>query len=382
MHKRKLIEVALPLEAINRESAREKSIRARVTRDTAHLVGAPSARRRARGAVRAAGRRPELAIRSEFPTEELQRAERERLHALIERLVEWENTGTSELLAEAHEEILRSTGGKPPRDPRPVRRRRHHPAGGAASGLGVTRLGPQSGRGAHQQGADRDSAEVRATSRRSFRAWQTRRSGRGTGAEGLAADVRAYGEWMRDEARERIGHLYPKRPCRRDQRPSSPGSGRGRWLARTRLVESRCRSFGRGGLARRRARRHSSSRRWWRTLPAGRVMRVDVRDRAWQRRWPRAPATTGRSGARRDVHLRVRQRSRPTYIKSEGQAGRLGQHLMATVAEGKRQTRSTSLRRGAVSGGDGRSPDDLPTRRSPPRPTDLRVAGIRHDRVG
>jgi putative DNA methylase len=30
------------------------------------------------------------------------------------------------------------------------------------------------------------------------------------GAEGLAADVRAYGQWMRDEAEKRIGHLYPK----------------------------------------------------------------------------------------------------------------------------------------------------------------------------
>ena len=31
-----------------------------------------------------------------------------------------------------------------------------------------------------------------------------------TGAQGLAADVRYYGQWMRDEAERRIGHLYPK----------------------------------------------------------------------------------------------------------------------------------------------------------------------------
>ena len=30
------------------------------------------------------------------------------------------------------------------------------------------------------------------------------------GAEGLAEDVRRYGQWMRDEAEKRIGHLYPK----------------------------------------------------------------------------------------------------------------------------------------------------------------------------
>jgi putative DNA methylase len=30
------------------------------------------------------------------------------------------------------------------------------------------------------------------------------------GAQGLAEDVRYYGQWMRDEAEKRIGHLYPK----------------------------------------------------------------------------------------------------------------------------------------------------------------------------
>src|SRR5581483_9127968 len=32
----------------------------------------------------------------------------------------------------------------------------------------------------------------------------------GTGAQGLAEDVRYYGQWVRDEAEKRIGHLYPK----------------------------------------------------------------------------------------------------------------------------------------------------------------------------
>ena len=31
-----------------------------------------------------------------------------------------------------------------------------------------------------------------------------------TGAQGLAEDVRYYGQWMREEAEKRIGHLYPK----------------------------------------------------------------------------------------------------------------------------------------------------------------------------
>ena len=49
-----------------------------------------------------------------FPTEDAQRVERERLHGIIERLVVWENTHDQALLDEAHEEILKSTGGNPP----------------------------------------------------------------------------------------------------------------------------------------------------------------------------------------------------------------------------------------------------------------------------
>src|SRR3954453_9595167 len=111
--RRKLIEVALPLEAINRESAREKSIR-HGDHSTLHLWWA----RRPLAACRAVlfaqlvddpSARPE-----EFPTQEAQDAERQRLFALIEELVKWENTTDEKLLAEAHAEILKSTDGNPP----------------------------------------------------------------------------------------------------------------------------------------------------------------------------------------------------------------------------------------------------------------------------
>ena len=146
--------------------------------------------------------------RSEFPTEEVQRQERERLHELIERLVVWENARDEKLLAEARAEILEVDRRQPAADPRPVRRRRHDSAGGAAAGPRGARLRPQPGGRADQQGADRDPAEVPdqppvfpGLADSEIRDWR--------GAEGLAADVRAYGEWMRDEAEERIGHLYP-----------------------------------------------------------------------------------------------------------------------------------------------------------------------------
>ena len=111
--KRKLIEVALPLEAINRESAREKSIR-HGHPSTLHLWWARRPLAAARAVLFAQLVDDPSSHPIEFPTEEAQRAERERLHELIERLVVWENTRDEALLAEAHAEILKSTDGNPP----------------------------------------------------------------------------------------------------------------------------------------------------------------------------------------------------------------------------------------------------------------------------
>src|SRR3954471_18224397 len=107
--RRKLIEVALPLEAINRESAREKSIR-HGHPSTLHLWWARRPLAAARAVVFAQLVDDPSSHPEEFPTEQLQRKERERLHKLIERLVVWENTRDQSLLAEAHQEILNSTG--------------------------------------------------------------------------------------------------------------------------------------------------------------------------------------------------------------------------------------------------------------------------------
>lgn len=208
MTKRKLIEVALPLEAINRESAREKSIR-HGHPSTLHLWWA----RRPLAAARAVlfaqlvddpSSRPE-----EFPTEELQRQERERLHKLIERLVIWENVHNEKLLAEAHAEILKSTDGNPPPILDPF-------AGGGTIPLEAQRLGLEANASDLNPVAVlinkalieippkfRDQPPVfPGLAESEIRNWK--------GAEGLAADVRAYGQWIRDEAEHRIGHLYPK----------------------------------------------------------------------------------------------------------------------------------------------------------------------------
>src|SRR5512132_31683 len=110
---KKLIEVALPLEAINRESAREKSIR-HGHPSTLHLWWA----RRPLAACRAVlfasivddpSSRPE-----EFPTEEDQKRERHRLFRIIEELVRWENSTNERVLEAARAEIRKATDGNPP----------------------------------------------------------------------------------------------------------------------------------------------------------------------------------------------------------------------------------------------------------------------------
>ncbi|MBC8990877.1 DUF1156 domain-containing protein [Micromonospora chalcea] len=206
--KRKLIEVALPLETINRESAREKSIRYGHP-STLHLWWARRPLAAARAVLFAQLVDDPSSHPDQFPTEEAQRAERERLHKIIERLVVWENVRDERLLAEARAEILKSCDGSPPPILDPF-------AGGGTIPLEAQRLGLE----AHASDLNpvavlinkalieippkfRDRPPVfPGLAESEIRTWK--------GAEGLAADVRTYGTWMRDEAEKRIGHLYPK----------------------------------------------------------------------------------------------------------------------------------------------------------------------------
>lgn len=209
MQKRKLIEVALPLEAINRESAREKSIR-HGHPSTLHLWWARRPLAAARAVLFAQLVDDPSSLPEEFPTEELQRKERERLHKIIERLVVWENIQDEALLAEAHAEILKSTGGNPPPILDPF-------AGGGTIPLEAQRLGLE----AHASDlnpvavlinkalieippkfAGRPPVSPDVAANELAHPWPR--------ATGLAEDVRRYGQWMRDEAEKRIGYLYPK----------------------------------------------------------------------------------------------------------------------------------------------------------------------------
>jgi len=227
--KKKLIEVALPLEAINQASAREKSIR-HGHPSTLHLWWARRPLAAARAVIFAQMVDDPASVPEEFPTPEAQEKERQRLFQIIEELVQWENTTNEEVLQKAREEIWKSWR-------RTCRDHAGHPraaelfnpdklpafhdpfAGGGALPLEAQRLGLQAYASdlnpvavlinkamieipPRFAGQPPVNPEARREKTLLAREWR--------GARGLAEDVRYYGQWMRDEAERRIGHLYPK----------------------------------------------------------------------------------------------------------------------------------------------------------------------------
>jgi putative DNA methylase len=239
--RKKLIEVALPLDAINTASAREKSIR-HGHPSTLHLWWARRPLAAARAVIFAQMVDDPSSHPERFPTEESQERERERLFRLIEQLVLWESTTNDSVIAQARDEIWRSwritcadNQGHPRAkelfepDKLPAF---HDPfAGGGALPLEAQRLGLEShasdlnpvavliskamietppkfaGRPTVNPASREDKALIE-------REWR--------GAQGLGDDVRYYGRWMRDEAEKRIGHLYPKLEISADMAKERP----------------------------------------------------------------------------------------------------------------------------------------------------------------
>jgi len=232
--RKKLIEVALPLDAINAAGAREKSIR-HGHPSTLHLWWARRPLATARAVLFAQLVDDPSAWPELFPTEAAQQRERERLFRIIEHLVVWEHTTNEEVLERARRAIRRSwarhclggtaaerlsddeiaeairTGQIPPLPGV------HDPfAGGGTIPLEAQRLGLEAYAGDLNPVAVtinkamieippkfRDCPPVNPQDRQQLdlNSWY--------GAQGLAADVRYYGQWMREQAQRRIGHLYP-----------------------------------------------------------------------------------------------------------------------------------------------------------------------------
>ena len=209
MATKKLIEVALPLEKINAESAREKSIR-HGHPSTLHLWWARRPLAAARAVIWASLADDPSSHPEQFPTEEDQNKERQRLFKILEDLVVWENSNNEKVLDAAKAEIMKSTNGNPPAILDPF-------AGGGAIPLEAQRLGLE----AHAH----DLNPVAVMINKAMIEIPPKFSGMApvnpeaqvnsmhdtwTRAQGLAEDVGYYGEWMKQEAYKRIGHLYPK----------------------------------------------------------------------------------------------------------------------------------------------------------------------------
>lgn len=207
---KKLIEVALPLEAINAESAREKSIR-HGHPSTLHLWWARRPLAAARAVIWSSLVDDPSEHPEQFPTEEEQNKERQRLFTILEKLVKWENSNDPEILDAAKAEILRSTGNNPPPLLDPF-------AGGGAIPLEAQRLGLE----AHAHDLNPVAVMInkamieippKFAGRPPVNPEAQRQldvHGNWKGAGGLAEDVRYYGQWMKEQAFRKIGHLYPK----------------------------------------------------------------------------------------------------------------------------------------------------------------------------
>jgi len=102
--KKKLIEVSLPLAAINAESGREKAIR-HGHPSTLHLWWARRPLAAARAVIFAQMVDDPSSYPDLFKTEKAQEKERQRLFRIIEELVQWDNTTNEEVLERAREEI-------------------------------------------------------------------------------------------------------------------------------------------------------------------------------------------------------------------------------------------------------------------------------------
>jgi putative DNA methylase len=231
---KKLIEVALPLDAINVAAAREKSIR-HGHPSTLHLWWARRPLAAARAVIFAQMvNDPGYQQGGGFKygvNKEKAEIERERLFKIIEDLVQWENTNNEEVLARARAEIVRSwretceLNKAHPQAAELFNPEKlpgfHDPfAGGGALPLEAQRLGLESyASDLNPVAVTINKAMIEIPPKFAGLApvgpklavdKQGKLSEDWSGARGLAEDVQRYGDWMRKEAAQRIGHLYPQ----------------------------------------------------------------------------------------------------------------------------------------------------------------------------
>jgi putative DNA methylase len=361
--RKKLIEVALPLEAINAASAREKSIR-HGHPSTLHLWWARRPLAAARAVIFSQMVDDPSASPDLFPTEKAQEKERHRLFRIIEELVKWESTTNEQVLQAARDEIWRSwrktcaDNADHPRSKELFNRYKlptfHDPfAGGGALPLEAQRLGLEAyASDLNPVAVLINKAMIEIPPKFAGKAPINPDSHNRTqqmqkiwhGAEGLAEDVRYYGDWMRNEAERRVGYLYPKieitEELSNERQDLRPYIGKKltviAWLwART--VKSPNPAFSTVDVP-------LVASFLLGTKPGKEVhVEVDVRTDEYSFIVKLGPCTRqdGKSGTKlaRGANFRCVMSGTPIeadYIKEEGRAGRLGTRLMAVVLQGTR----------------------------------------------
>ena len=363
-YKKKLIEVALPLEAINAESIREKSIR-RGHPSSLHLWWARRPLAAARAVIWSSLVDDPSSHPEQFPTEEAQNKERQRLFTILEKLVKWENIKNPDILAEAKAEIMKSTNNNPPALLDPF-------AGGGAIPLEAHRLGLE----AHASDLNPVAVMINkamieippkfaeqppvnpGTPRLPGMSWQ--------GAEGLAEDVRYYGEWMRKEALKRIGYLYPKVSVPKEQGGGDATVIAWIWARTVKCPNPACgcempltRSF---VLSKKKGREAYVQPFLQNGIPSYEV-KLGKRE---------ADGTIGRTGARCpfcDTPVEL------NYVRKEAKEGRMGATLIAIVAESGRGRLYVSPNDEQVEAAVCPLPENIPQSDLPDKALGFRIQG-------
>jgi len=327
MYKKKLIEVALPLDAINAASAREKSIR-HGHPSTLHLWWSRKPTATARAVIWASLVDDPSSNPGKFPTEEEQKAERERLFKILEELVIWENSNDEEVLEKAKAEILRSTNGNPPTLFDPF-------AGGGSIPLEAQRLGLTT------YASDlnpvsvminkamieippkfSDCPPVNPVTQKKLinNQWK--------GTNGLAQDVRYYGSLIEKRVFEKIGHLYPDMKLPNEFGGKETSVIAYIWMRTVKCPNPAC------GCSMPLTSNFALSRRpdrkaYIHPTVSGNKVHYTVRYGEGIQK-----GTVSRSGAR---CICCGQPVNFSYIREEGKAHRIGQEMVAIVLQGKRR---------------------------------------------
>lgn len=357
MSTKKLIEVALPLEKINAAAAYEKM---------------PGIGSHPRGLHLWWARRPFVAARAviwsslvddpsshpeKFPTEEDQNKERQRLFKILEDLVVWENSNNEDILNAAKAEILKSTNNNPPALLDPF-------AGGGAIPLEAQRLGLE----AHAH----DLNPVAVTINKAMIEIPPRFAGKApvnpdaqvsamrsgwSRAQGLAEDVRYYGEWMKQEAYKRIGHLYPKVKV-----PHEQGGGEATviawiWARTVKCPNPAC------GCEMPLASSFVLSKKkgkeaWIEPQFDYEAKKITYKVQLGKGKIPEAPKTS--RGANFKC-IMCGEATMSEYIKSEALEGRMGAALMGIVAEGQHGRLYISPDENQIHAAQVCKPEDYPT---------------------